>query len=142
MEHFTPLASALGGALVGLASAMVLYFQGRIAGISGIAGGLLHYAKGDYGWRFSFVLGLVSTGVIVAMSTSEWITPAPRSLPLMAVAGLLVGFGTRMANGCTSGHGVCGIGRLSTRSIAATVVFMGFAMVTVFLYRTLGGGHG
>ena len=141
MEHFTPFQSTVGGVLVGLASAMVLYFQGRIAGISGIAGGLLTPAKGDVAWRVAFVLGLLSVGLGAAVAYPA-LTPAPQGSTLvMAVAGVLVGYGVRLANGCTSGHGVCGIGRFSRRSLVATLTFVGFAMVAVFLHRALGGMH-
>lgn len=126
----------LGGALIGLASVLLLAMNGRIAGISGILGGIVRPTAGDVGWRVAFMLGLVMGGfalTLVAPSTlpTELTTP----WPLMAVAGLLVGFGARLGSGCTSGHGVCGIGRLSPRSLIATCTFVGSGALTVFLVR-------
>lgn len=139
MEHATPIASTCGGLLVGLASAMVLYFQGRLTGISGITGGLLTPTKGDTAWRVAFVAGLVATGTVIAWLSPDWVAPGRGSALLFIVAGLLVGFGVRLGNGCTSGHGICGVGRLSRRSMAATATFVAFAMVTVFVRHLIGG---
>lgn len=142
MDHFTPWSSALGGALIGLAAIGLLLFNGKIAGISGIAGGLIQSpSKGDGAWRVAFVLGLVSAGVVGSLlSPSLFAVEVNRSVPAMLAAGLLVGFGTRTGNGCTSGHGVCGIGRLSRRSLAATLAFMTTGAATVFVVERLFGG--
>jgi len=129
--------SALGGILIGLASWLLLASLGRVAGISGIAAGALLPSKGDSGWRWAFLAGLVLGGA----ATAHWLQPpltALRPSGLLAVAGLLVGFGTVLGSGCTSGHGVCGLGRRSVRSLVATLAFMGSGAITVFmanLYR-------
>lgn len=132
---FTPGAAMAGGAVVGLAAAMLVLVNGRIAGISGIVGGLLRPKQGDTAWRIAFVLGMLAAPV-------AWMLAAP--LPAiriqanwaeLALAGLLVGIGTRLGSGCTSGHGVCGLSRLSPRSLAATVVFMVAGFATVFVLR-------
>lgn len=141
---FTPLASTLGGMLLGLAAAAMLAFNGRIAGISGILAGFLEAREG-WAWRGLFLLGMVLGGLgLLVVAPSAVPGAAIESLPLLIGAGLLVGFGTRMGGGCTSGHGVCGISRLSTRSITATVIFMGAAMLTTFVMRhvlEIGGGQ-
>ena len=132
---FTPVASLAGGALIGLAAALFVLLNGRIAGISGVLGGLLRPARGDVGWRIAFVLGLVGAPLAYALFTA---VPLPRidaSWPALVLAGLLVGVGTRYGAGCTSGHGVCGLSRLSPRSLAATLAFMGAGFATVFLLR-------
>ena len=140
MHNFTPLSGLIGGALIGLASALLMLSAGRLAGISGILGGLLT-ASSDRAWRLAFIAGLI----VAALIGPLFDTPAaarlfPSSLALYAVAGLLVGFGSRMGSGCTSGHGVCGFARFSTRSIAATLVFMGVAVITVLIVRHGLGG--
>lgn len=135
--HFTPWASLAGGLLIGLAAAMLVLLNGRIAGISGIVGGLLAPQRSDVGWRLAFVAGLLAAPVLVALFGEN---PAPRIVAgfgTMAVAGLLVGVGTSYGSGCTSGHGVCGIARLSPRSLAATAAFMLAGIVTVFVVRHL-----
>lgn len=133
--HFTPLASLGGGVLIGLAAALLLLANGRIAGISGIAGGLLRPAQGDIGWRLAFLLGLVAAPLgwlaFGAMPPAQ----IDNSPLLLTVAGLLVGVGTRFGSGCTSGHGVCGIARLSPRSLTATACFIVAGFVTVFVIR-------
>lgn len=134
MEDFTPLSGLFGGVLIGVAVTMMLWLNGRIAGISGIVGGLLTLRVRGSLWRVAFVVGLVlgAFAYIVAAGDAAAITLlAP--LPVVVLGGLLVGFGTRMGSGCTSGHGLCGIARFSRRSIAATAVFFGVAMVTVYL---------
>ena len=141
MHNLTPLSGLLGGALIGLASAGLMLLTGRIAGVSGIFGGLLAWQPGDRAWRLAFVAGLIAAPLIAALAG----TPLPRpamsaNLALVAVGGLLVGFGSRMGSGCTSGHGVCGFARLSVRSIAATLIFMGTAVVTVAVVRHGFGG--
>lgn len=133
--------SLLGGVLIGLASVLFLVFNGRICGISGILGGLLNFKEGDRSWRVSFVLGLATGGVALAVLDADaFRNDVIRSPLAIAAAGLLVGFGTRLGGGCTSGHGVCGIGRLSTRSIAATLLFMAAGAAVVFLIQRAFGG--
>jgi uncharacterized membrane protein YedE/YeeE len=132
---FTPYASLAGGMIIGVAAAMFVLLNGRIAGISGILGGLLKPVKGDIAWRLAFVLGLVASPLLYALFGS---VPDPRidaSWAALVLAGLLVGVGTRYGSGCTSGHGVCGLSRLSPRSLAATLAFMGAGFVTVFVVR-------
>ena len=127
-----------GGVLIGLASALLLWADGRIAGISGIAGSLLDYRQGDVGWRVAFLVGLIgAAGLYMA-----WV---PGAMPrqgypawMLIIGGLLVGFGTSMAKGCTSGHGVCGLGRRSARSLVAVLTFMTTAIVTTYVVRHLG----
>ncbi|KAB7628148.1 YeeE/YedE family protein [Alkalilimnicola sp. S0819] len=141
MENFTPVSGLIGGLLIGLASLLLFLGTGRVAGISGIVGGLLKPQGGDRLWRLLFVAGLLLGGL-------GWLLASDRPLPVdlqagwpgMIAAGLLVGFGARLGSGCTSGHGVCGIGRLSARSIVATVSFMVTAGLTVFITRHLIGG--
>jgi uncharacterized membrane protein YedE/YeeE len=136
LEQFTPWSALAGGALIGLATASVFWLQGRLAGISGICGVLLTPVRGDFGWRLSFVLGLLAVGLFgVRLAPQSFSVDAAPSLALVAASGLLVGFGTRLANGCTSGHGVCGLARLSPRSIAATLTFMLVAAATSFVLR-------
>jgi uncharacterized membrane protein YedE/YeeE len=128
------LAALLGGALIGLASSILLLFNGRIAGVSGIFGGLLVPRRGDVAWRAWFLAGLLAGGAALAWAYPAAFPPgAVRSLPWIAVAGVLVGYGTRLGNGCTSGHGVCGLSRLSARSLVATVTFIGAGVITVFV---------
>jgi uncharacterized membrane protein YedE/YeeE len=127
----------LGGALIGLAASLVLLGNGRIAGISGIVGSLLSAGR-EKGWQVAFLVGLVLSGAIFAGLSPNSFAAPPRALWVLALAGLLVGFGTRIGNGCTSGHGVCGISRLSTRSLVATAAFMAAAIVTVLVLRLLG----
>jgi len=138
-SNFTPWSSLAGGILIGLATAVFLLFNGRIAGISGIVGGLLRPAKGDVAWRIAFVLGLLSAPVVYSL-----VTPLPQvrveaGSTLLVVAGLLVGIGTRYGSGCTSGHGVCGLSRRSPRSLVATAAFMLAGFATVFVVRHLVG---
>lgn len=129
----------LGGVLIGLAAAALLLFNGRIAGISGIVNGLVGQGAGERGWRIAFLLGLAGAGVLVMKLTGQS-SASPATTPVLVVAGLLVGFGTRLGNGCTSGHGVCGLARLSLRSLVAVLVFMAAAVLTVFVTRHLAGG--
>jgi uncharacterized membrane protein YedE/YeeE len=141
MANFTPLSAAIGGALIGLAAALLMLLLGRVAGISGIFGGLLGASASDLGWRIAFIAGLLLAPVAAMLVGYGVPLPAmPASWWVIVGAGLLVGFGSRMGNGCTSGHGVCGIARLSPRSIAATAVFMVTAMVTVAVVRHALGG--
>jgi uncharacterized protein len=134
VENFTPISGLIGGLLIGLATTLMLLLNGRIAGISGIIGGLLTRKGSEVGWRAMFVAGLL-LGAFVYMLATGGALPVriEASLPIVVVAGLLVGFGTRLGSGCTSGHGVSGLARFSKRSIVATSVFMGAGVVTVFL---------
>jgi uncharacterized membrane protein YedE/YeeE len=141
--HFTPWLSLAGGLLIGLASVMLLYFKGRIAGISGVVGGLTQLTntpEGHFSWRLAFVLGIVLSSLIYGLFAVVPASQIDASYPLIVLAGLLVGFGTRMGSGCTSGHAVCGMGRLSLRSVAATFSFMASGFVTAYLlFHVLGG---
>ncbi len=138
--HFTPIASLVGGVLIGLAAALLWILNGRVAGISGIVGELLAPARGEARWRLAFVLGLVGGGTIVRLSHPSAFAVPHGSTTMLVASGVLVGFGTRLANGCTSGHGVCGISRLSPRSMAATLLFMMAGGAVVFVIeRWLGG---
>lgn len=132
---FTPYAALAGGVLIGLAAAMFILLNGRIAGISGVLGGLLRPKKGDVGWRLAFVLGLVAAPAAYAPVAQVPTPQIDASWGALVLAGLLVGLGTRYGAGCTSGHGVCGLSRLSPRSLAATAAFMGAGFVTVFIVR-------
>lgn len=134
LEDFTPVSGLFGGMLIGVAAAMLLLLNGRIAGISGIVGGMLvPKVRGLFGWRTMFVVGLLVGASSYALAMGGVPVEIEASLPVLVLAGLLVGFGTRLGSGCTSGHGVCGIGRMSKRSIAATAVFFGVAIATVFV---------
>jgi uncharacterized membrane protein YedE/YeeE len=138
-NSFTPMASLAGGLLIGVAAAMFALFNGRIAGISGVLGGVFRPVKGELAWRVAFILGLVAAPLAYALFAS---VPEPRidaGWGELVVAGLLVGIGTRYGSGCTSGHGVCGLSRLSLRSLVATVAFMGAGFATVFVVRHLSG---
>ena len=140
MDGFTPLSATLGGVMIGAAAALFLLLNGRIAGISGILGGLLAPPSGQTGWRAAFLAGLVLAPLVYAgFGGSLPPVTVDASFPLLVVAGLLVGFGARLGAGCTSGHGVCGIGRGSPRSLAATGTFMAVAILTVFVTRHLLG---
>ena len=138
-EHFTPWSSLTGGLLIGAAAAMLLLFNGRIAGVSGILGGLLRPMAGDIGWRMAFVLGLVGAPLVYGLAAPLPSVHVDADMTTLVVAGLLVGVGTRYGSGCTSGHGVCGLSRLSPRSMAATAAFMIAGFVTVFIARHLFG---
>lgn len=134
-NSFTPVSSAAGGALIGLAAALFILFNGRIAGISGILGGLLSWPKGDVAWRIAFLGGLVAAPLLFGLAAPLPAVRIDAGLPVLIAAGLLVGLGTRYGAGCTSGHGVCGLSRLSPRSMVATAAFMGAGFATVFLIR-------
>jgi len=135
MAPFDPISAAIGGALIGLAATLLMLLTGRIAGIAGIFGDLVDLAGGDRVWRFAFVLGLVAAPLVLSAAGHALRAPAMPGWIVVVVAGLLVGFGTRLGNGCTSGHGICGIARLSPRSMAATVTFMAAAMLVVAVMR-------
>lgn len=135
--HFTPWSALAGGIAIGTAAAMFILLNGRIAGVSGILGGLLRPVPGDAGWRLAFLAGLVAAPAAYGL-VSRLPDPAiEASYPLLLLAGLLVGAGTRYGAGCTSGHGVCGLSRLSLRSAVATLAFMAAGFATVFLVRHL-----
>lgn len=135
--HFTPWASLFGGALIGVAAAMLVLLSGRIAGISGILGGLIALRRGDIAWRLAFVAGLLAAPTAMVLIGRELAPRIDAGLGMLLVAGLLVGLGTRYGAGCTSGHGVCGLSRLSPRSLVATGAFMAAGIATVFLTRHL-----
>ena len=136
MTLFDPIGALLGGGLIGLASVLLMTLTGRIAGISGILGGCLTPSGGDRLWQFAFIAGLVLAPVASGLLGSPLPTPLiPASWAMIAIAGLLVGFGARLGGGCTSGHGVCGVARLSARSIVATAIFMTSAIVVVAIMR-------
>ncbi len=142
MAEFTPITSLAGGVLIGLAAVALMLLNGRIAGISGITAGLLSVSGGapGRGWRLAFVGGLIAAPLCLAFFEGPPAMTISGPLPVMALAGFLVGFGTVLGNGCTSGHGVCGIARLSPRSLAATAAFMAAGMATVFLVRHIFAG--
>lgn len=137
--HFTPWLSLGGGLLLGVASALFILVNGRILGISGIVGGLISPLKGDVGWRISFLLGMAAAPLVASFVFPQLLS-APRidaGLIALVAAGLLVGFGTRLGSGCTSGHGVCGLSRLSPRSLVSTLTFMGLGFTVVYIARHL-----
>ena len=141
MANFTPLSAAIGGALIGLSAVLLMLLTGRIAGISGIFGGLLNQGSSDKGWRIAFIAGLILAPLVAGMIGHGMATPQlPASWIVIIAAGLLVGFGSRLGGGCTSGHGICGVARLSVRSIAATTIFMLTAIATVAITRHVLGG--
>ena len=136
-QNFTPIASFAGGILIGLAAALFFLVNGRIAGVSGILGGLLRPAKSDVLWRVMFIAGLALSPWLYQMFSELPETVIGADFGTLILAGLLVGIGTRYGSGCTSGHGICGISRLSPRSITATIVFIGVGMATVYFIRPL-----
>ena len=137
---FTPLASFAGGCLIGVSALLLMAFSGRIAGITGILGGLIQRPNGDWGWRFAFAIGLFIAPILLVKSGVGVEITIPASLGTIAVGGVLVGFGTNMGSGCTSGHGVCGLARFSKRSLVAVLTFMASAILTVFIIRHGLGG--
>ena len=143
MENFTPLASFMGGVLIGLAGVIFLYFNGKICGVSGIFGGLLTAAKNDTAWRIIFIAGLFTGSLCLPMTMGgEFAAPGQldRSVLAIIVAGLLVGVGARLGSGCTSGHGVCGVGRMAPRSIVATFLFVSAGVFTAVIVNHVFGG--
>ncbi len=140
MTNFTPLTALAGGALIGLSAALLMLASGRVAGISGIVGGLIGATGAEAAWRLAFVVGLVAGAGIVGLTGFAPAIEIDASWPVVIGGGLLVGFGTRLGSGCTSGHGVCGIARLSRRSILATLLFMAAGATLVFLVRHLLAG--
>ena len=136
---FTPLTALIGGLLIGLAATMFILLNGRIAGISGVLGGLLTPSRGDISWRLAFLTGLVLAPAAWMLATELPPINIEAGYPLVIIAGLVVGLSTRYGSGCTSGHGVCGLSRLSPRSLVATLAFMGTGFATVFVIRHLIG---
>jgi len=136
MTSFTPFSALIGGIIIGLSATLLLWTTGRIAGISGIVGGLLRPTAAELSWRVAFIVGLIAAPLLyrIADGTAPAIAVTP-SLPLAILGGLLVGYGTQLGSGCTSGHGVCGLARLSPRSLAATATFLLVALATVFVTR-------
>jgi len=140
LENFTPVPAILGGALIGVSASMLLWTHGRVAGISGIWGGLVRPVAGDVDWRAVFMAGLLAGGLaVLAILPGAFGVAAGRSLPALAGAGVLVGIGTRMGSGCTSGHGVCGLSMFSPRSAVAVGVFMAIGFVTATAISLAGG---
>lgn len=137
---FTPVSALIGGALIGMAAAWLVLLNGRIAGISGILSGLLTPRSGDIRWRLSFVLGLLLSPWLYSLVVSRPVIEIEASWYMLVLAGLLVGIGTRFGSGCTSGHGVCGLARLSPRSLVATLCFMATGFATVYVVRHLLAG--
>ena len=134
MHNFTPFAALVGGILIGLSASAMLLLEGKIAGISGICAGVLNPAKGETAWKASFIAGLLAGGVLLRIFLPRAFDfGIIRPYGMLIIAGLLVGFGTRLGNGCTSGHGVCGISRLSPRSMVATITFIASGAVVVYL---------
>ncbi|MBP0630717.1 MULTISPECIES: YeeE/YedE family protein [unclassified Cupriavidus] len=140
LANFTPGLSLAGGLIIGAAAAVLVLFNGRIAGISGILGGLLSLPRADMAWRVTFLIGLVGAPVIASLLGQPAVADIQASWGQILVAGFLVGLGTRYASGCTSGHGVCGISRGSVRSLVATLTFMAAGFLTVFVQRHVIGG--
>lgn len=141
MENFTPVSALIGGGMIGLSAVILMAFNGRIAGISGVFSGIAFAARGDKLWRIVFVLGLVIAPLIYQVISGR--APAfnlDANTPLIIVGGLLVGFGTRLGSGCTSGHGICGISRLSPRSIVSVLIFMAAGVLTVIAAKAVLGG--
>lgn len=140
MENFTPYSALAGGALIGLAATLLLLFNGRIAGISGMMSGLINANRAELFWRGAFLIGIVIGALVFNQIKPDFYHPREHfPIWLLAIGGFLVGFGTRMGNGCTSGHAVCGIARYSVRSIVATLTFMSSGFVTVYIIRHLLG---
>lgn len=135
--NFTPWTALAGGAVIGLAAAMFVLLNGRIAGISGILGGLLQFPKGDMAWRVAFLAGLLAAPLVYGLFAPLPAVRVDAGTATLLAAGLLVGLGTRYGSGCTSGHGVCGLSRLSPRSLVATAAFMSAGFITVFVVRHL-----
>jgi uncharacterized protein len=140
MSNFTPIASTVGGVLMGLSATSLLVLNGRIAGVAGILRGALQPTKGDVAWRMFFLCGLLAGGGALALLRPESLGPSQRPVALVLAGGLLVGLGVRLSNGCTTGHGICGISRFSMRSMVATMTFMVLAMATTFLCQHVIGG--
>ncbi len=134
-SHFTPLSALIGGLIIGSAAVLFMLINGRIAGISGIVGGLLNPVKYDVWWRIAFVAGLLMAPLIYGLFTVLPTIQVDANYPMLVIAGVLVGVGTRYGSGCTSGHGICGLSRLSPRSMIATLSFMASGFITVFIMK-------
>ena len=144
ISGFTPISAGVGGALIGASAVLLMALNGRIAGVSGIVAGVMAPLRGegraDFSWRLAFAAGLILAPLLVGLVQGSTIEiSAPHPLWMMAIGGVLVGYGTRLGSGCTSGHGVCGVARLSKRSLAATAMFMATAIVTVFIVNRILG---
>lgn len=135
MSHFTPLSALIGGLIIGSAAVLFMLINGRIAGISGIVGGLLNPVKNDVWWRIAFVAGLLMAPLIYGLFAVLPTIQVDANYPILVIAGVLVGVGTRYGSGCTSGHGICGLSRLSPRSMIATLSFMASGFITVFIMK-------
>lgn len=137
MSHFTPIPALAGGALIGLSASLLMLSHGRVAGVSGILGRIVAPppAAENPRWRWVFLIGMLLGGALLLLVHPTSFAPSPRSLPVVMLSGLLVGVGTRLGNGCTSGHGVCGLSRFSPRSLVATMAFMATGMLTAGLFR-------
>lgn len=134
MENFTPISALIGGAMIGLSALLLLVHTGKVAGISSVLGGLINRNTPDKSWRLMFTLGLLLGGsLLVVIRPATSVVTIDTSTLGLVISGLLVGYGTRLGSGCTSGHGVCGLSRLSIRSLVATLCFVGTAVVTVFI---------
>ena len=141
MENFSPISALIGGLLIGLAAVILLLFNGRIMGISGISGGVLQPQRFDVLWRVLFLASVAAAPILYSrVATRPIVLEIAGSLPSLIIGGFLVGFGACAASGCTSGHGVCGLGRLSRRSLVVTVTFMVTAIATVYVLRHMVGG--
>lgn len=141
MENFTPVSGLIGGIIIGFAATLLLWFNGRIAGISGIFNGLVTNKKNhDTFWRLLFILGMIAGGFVHQHFVEENYQPLGAQPWVLILGGLLVGFGTSMGSGCASGHGVCGLGRLSVRSLVAVVIFLSVGILTTFVVRHVLGG--
>lgn len=142
MQAFTPVTSLVGGVVIGLSAALLMATRGRVAGISGIVAGVLDEDAGERRWRRNFVVGLLLGGAaLVLLHPSAFTEPRGTGLGRLVLAGLFVGYGTRLGSGCTSGHGVCGIARFAPRSLVATAVFLAVGMLTVAVFGVVGGGR-
>lgn len=140
MHDFTPISALIGGAFIGVSAVILMWFSGRIAGISGIFHGLFQYRSQDYWWRVAFILGLMLGAQIYRFIPDIAFVPRTNyPIPLLLIAGFLVGIGTKFSGGCTSGHGICGIARFSWRSIVATIVFISFGIITVYVMKHILG---
>jgi uncharacterized membrane protein YedE/YeeE len=140
--QFDPGSALFGGLLIGVGLTLLLLVNRRPTGVSGVLGGVVVPARGDTGWRIAFLLGLCAGGLVLEAARPGALTfDVSRSLPALVIAGLLVGYGTRLANGCTSGHGVCGIARLSSRSILATAIFVSTGALTLYVVNHVFGGR-
>ena len=140
MANFTPWSALVGGALIGISASVLLLLNGRVAGISSIVGGLVRPRASETSWRAWFVAGLLAGGILLVVLRPASFGGTPVSVPLSVVAGVFVGFGTRLGSGCTSGHGVCGLSRLSFRSLAATMTFMLTGAVAAFVVQHVASG--